>query len=1281
MLALPVLAGGIAYYVLVHNLKEVIIFAIDKETEGGYDFQSNKLSLSILNRKVTIDGLTFARKDTANVPLYYTVRIPSAYLSVDSWRELLINKRLLVDSFSVVKPEIVIHDYRADPLTHHQTRFHTSSILENLQKTLDHLHAHSFNVQGGSFALFRHGSTAPFAVKDINLTVRNFSRIDNDNRRILGSDHIELALGRQKWVLSDGKNTLSFRGLHFISSTQLFEIDSIDFRKPATAEKGEMSLQAEKFFFNSTHLPAVYQKGELWLDTLICIRPVLNLPLERSKGKQRIVDTSGTIQANVKNLFKTVTIGYTAIKDGEILLGNKTSPISRGSSEQANVSIYNLTLNQNSEHSISTDSINLSLHHIAFFSPDSLFKIGVESFHMVRKDVIFRNVMYGTASQRIRGKGLTFKAPLLHLRNVSVEDLMQKRIVASAAELVQPSIVAVATKKAAIHPKPFVRKTAPPKKVDLFKTLHGLGEILEVDNFRIINANAQYKLLGDDPMEVSMKNMNATVYLNDFLVSDSLIDMKHAIPSLTIENARLKTRKVDVLLTKYAMEGKQHYNKVDQLQMNLTSGITFQANKLYWEAFAWDALQHSKDVQIDLLRVQNLAINANLATKKAKVGQVQTDSESAKPLPLVHIGRLVADHVNLKAALPKQTLAGFQGSAIQIDSLTTETGYIGWQQFGGKLTNLYVDKPGDNQLSVAQVDMNSRATTTFRTIRYGDNRSDKVVQLSLPQLRVTGLLNSTDFSTVRLHSVNIDQPIVMIKGDADAVSKTTSAKGLSLPFAFTLQELHVNGARVNYVRKKAADSIRVQTLVDIDAADLKGSKDGLTFDSWRVTPTTIALTSSKLNTVVPAATAQLTHGKVSTTKTGELQVTGHLQGKIAANELEPVLPTKKKTEPNQLSLGHIAATIDYPTFSWTAGKKIPWSTWMDHANVAVTNVSFKSSKTAIWADKIDWGAKGSRLQLNNFQVTPTIPKSEFMKPPHKQADYITIQGDEAQFYGFNMRQWRRDSTIAVRHVVVKNITTDVSRDKRLPDPAYIPDKLMPTRLIQNIKIPFRIDSISVVNSNVIYHETSKLTNRVGDVPMKEINGVLKNITNRPKKLSDSLSLKASTQILGLHIDGLQYRESYGDSLAGFRMLLQTSDVHLPELTKLTNPMIAANLDGGYVQPITARVIGNQYASMGNMRFHYKDLKITLLTPADTTKKTFLTKLKNFVIGKVIRKKNETDSRIFYDRDPQVFIFGYWIKTMLSGVMTSVGVKGNKKYQASYQKLKQQRRLPVAEESL
>ena len=123
-------------------------------------------------------------------------------------------------------------------------------------------------------------------------------------------------------------------------------------------------------------------------------------------------------------------------------------------------------------------------------------------------------------------------------------------------------------------------------------------------------------------------------------------------------------------------------------------------------------------------------------------------------------------------------------------------------------------------------------------------------------------------------------------------------------------------------------------------------------------------------------------------------------------------------------------------------------------------------------------------------------------------------------------------------------------------------------------------------------------------------------------------------------------------------------------------MAAVDLDGGYLDPITAQIAGNRYASVGNMRFHYRDLKIRLLGHKDSTKRSWLIKFENFAANKILCKKNDKDARIFYDRDQRKFIFGFWIKSIVSGVLASVGVKTNKKYHQKYEKLSEIHSLPA-----
>ncbi|MBD2751966.1 AsmA family protein [Spirosoma validum] len=1282
--AIPLLLAGGLYYILVNNLKDVLEYAIEKQTDGGYAFHSKDIKLSFADKEIVIDNSVLTRKDTANTPVYYDIKIPKAYLSVENWSDLLLHKRLSVDSFSVVKPEIVIHDYKVHPKSQNHTSFHTSMILENLQKTLDHLHAKSFAIHEASFTLFKRNSPEPLVIKDLSLTIRNFLKIDNNDSHLLGSDDLELALGRQRWVLSDGKNILSFRGLRFASNRQLFEIDSVHFHKPATETQGEMSLRADKFFFNSKHLPAIYQKGELSLDTLICVRPVLTLPL--AAKKTQVKDT--TIHSNIKTLFKDVKIRYTKIKDGEILLAGQAKNTLKAGTQKANLTIYNLNIDPHKEQLLTTDSIRLNLNNIAFYSKDSLFKINVEQFTLMNKDVLFKNVLYGPASRKTAGKGMTFSAPALRLKNISLDELIRKRLVATDAELVEPKIRLIATRKAPSKPQVMANHdTVTHKKTDIYQTLHSFGELLQVDRFHIINGSGEYRLVGSTkPVSASLKSLNATILVKDLLASDSLIKIKHAISDLRIREMDVASSGLNVLLSNYRMDGQHRRNWVDKLTINLATGTSLTANKIYWEAFSWDILQQTKVIQIDLVRVHELLVDAKIKPKSANAEPTTEPAVKPQPraLPKLRIGKLLAERLDLKATLPKDVLAGFQGQGIQVNKLSTDPKFFHWAQFLGNLNNLYFRQPGGKQVEVANVSLHSHEHTTLTNVRYADNTAGKLMDVTLPKMQIKGPFPSTDFSNINLTSVQIDRPELTMVTEAkqnstESTRPTKPTKAFAIPLNLALHDLNVKQARVNFITKKGQDSTQIQTVVNVEAKSLHAKKhEDATFASLRVSPADVKLTMPKLKTTAPSINVQLTNGKLIATKDGKPSITTNLLANVTLQDLHPALKSKKNGAPPELRVKAIAGTIDMPNFHWTAGQKLAWPTFVEHTNLAITDLFFKSATTAVKAEKVSWEHKDERLQLDKFQISPTITKEEFMTPPHLQSDYITVQGEMAQLNGIKVDRWYKDTTLILNHIVVKNINTDVSRDKRLPDPAVLPTKPMPTQLISKIKVPFRIDSVSVVNSQVNYHETSKMTGRVATIPLHEINGTLKTVTNRPTKSTDSLKLLASTKLLGLNIKRLHYRESYGDSLSGFHMLLKTSDLHMPELTQITNPMASADLEDGYLEPITAQIAGNRYASVGNMRFHYKDLKLKLLGHKDTTRRSWLIKFENFAANKILHKKNDKDARIFYDRDQRKFIFGYWIKSVVSGVLVSVGVKANKKYHANYLKLSQQHTLPAEE---
>jgi hypothetical protein len=239
-----------------------------------------------------------------------------------------------------------------------------------------------------------------------------------------------------------------------------------------------------------------------------------------------------------------------------------------------------------------------------------------------------------------------------------------------------------------------------------------------------------------------------------------------------------------------------------------------------------------------------------------------------------------------------------------------------------------------------------------------------------------------------------------------------------------------------------------------------------------------------------------------------------------------------------------------------------------------------------------------------------------------------------------------DSIFLASSIGLSNFSVDVWRDKRIPFKHGL-DKVMPTQLINSVRYPFSIDSITVKNSGVTYHELSSITNREGTVPFENINATMEQVRNFHPGNVDTLKIRGKAKFLSSSLRKFRYAEAYGDSLASFKLSVKASPVELNEFSKITNPLAAVDINDGHMDTMVARITGNKYAAIGEMIFYYHDLRVSLLDREDTARKRISLAFVNFVANRVVLKtNNQKESRIFYIRDREKFVFNYWIKSLM-----------------------------------
>ena len=521
----------------------------------------------------------------------------------------------------------------------------------------------------------------------------------------------------------------------------------------------------------------------------------------------------------------------------------------------------------------------------------------------------------------------------------------------------------------------------------------------------------------------------------------------------------------------------------------------------------------------------------------------------------------------------------------------------------------------------------------------------------------------------------VNNPGISILTHADSGTATTAKSGTGkMPVNLALKNLSVNHGSLSYTSVKAGDSTIINNAFEISAKDLQTNKNQaklIAYDSAEIDITDTHLKKRNIEVLVPKSSIALSNGELIKNENSPISFSTGLLFEWTDLKFE-----NKKTDTTGIAIEKLSGFFNDTSFSVYPKVKMKWRTLVDHATITDGAVLYNGREITAKVGSLAWNKpdNSNMLSVYSFSVLPKLSSEETFKNAQWQKDYMTVAGEAIHISGIHFNQQANDSTLEIKKVVAENVDLTTLRDKRIPFQHGV-YKTMPTILISAIKMPLRIDSVFVLNSNVNVGEISAKTNKQGTVPLQEINAILTNVSNAPGK-NDSLTIVGNAKFLNHYIRYMHYSEAYGDSLSNFYMTVNVSPLHLPVLNNIIVPLASVSIERGNSDTLYAVWAGNNNAAVGKMDFYYKDLKVRVLDKDDTSKNSLKLKLINSLAnGVVIRKSNSKSSQIYFERDKEKFVFNYWIKTVLRGLTTSAGVKKNKKATKQYKKVQEEYSLP------
>ncbi|PVD52964.1 hypothetical protein DC498_06240 [Terrimonas sp.] len=1242
--------AGISYYTIVLRFKDTLRFIVNKESNGLYTFNATQIELSLLKRQIKINNASLICKDTASASAHYNLRIPDIFLSVQSISEMLLHRKFSIDSIAIAMPQLSIHEHTRKNGKH--TAFHVSNVFEILQNLKSHLNIRSFSIHTASFDYENIHNPYPFRSNRISLFVKNFSKGNNSDQKFFSSDDIDLSILNQHWKLPDGLHEVSFTNLHFSGGNQFFELDSCMLRGK-DRQHNIFSISAQKLFFNSKQLTAFYDKEALLLDTLLLYKPNIYLEISRKEKKR---DSTHKISETFRHLFNVINLKYVDIVDGDIELIEKNTKKHLFISKGSNFKVYDLILNKDST-SIRVDSITLKQKNISFITKDSLYRLNIKKFSVESRALFLKDVVYEPTEKNSNAQAFTFKSPLLKLSGIDIDDLLEKKLNASLAELYEPQIDFKIKKSKRKHNHSKYNEGDH----KLYHALHGLNELLFVKQLYIINGSFNFQSTGTSVANIHVKKINSLILPERFFSSDSLIDIKRSLPKLSIGKITVKSSTIHLNAAGYLFEGERRYNRLSRLDLTHGKKTSIKGKDISWSIFDWDKYRNHKIIDINTIHIKELSVATGIGKEKMQ------QTNLSKDFPVIHLDRIDIDKIGFSHTDAAGGVVA-NGAQICVDNINSLKHGFTWGNIEGLFSDLAI-KRKDVKINIRDVTLNTQSQTAVNNLDIEMVKNDMKAKISVPGISMDLQVHSSDLSCLHFVSLFAQRPSVEIHkiGPAYKNAQTATAGIAVKPEAFpeiSIDKLEVEKARVSFFGL-ASDSTKMEAKLNIKACNISQSGRANSLFSWKTFGISLVSTDirkAKLQLIIPSVNMLLSEGNI---KKNHNSVA--INSRLSANWNDAFISLTRKSN-SRFTLKDISGNIKEHLISFSTKENLPWNNISAYLSFHSAALLYETGKSVISAANINYEGPSRDFSVEIFKLTPNDASGTAFKTNGEQKGYTEFQLG-CQVKGIVPGFDTGDSVFRARKVIVSDLKLNTVKGNTQPLKQAL-RKPMLTEMINNLEIPIAIDSIILRNGNINVYETTAKLHKEVNIPLEHVNAVVTNVKNRDNA-EDSLFLEASLDMFNTRLNSFRYSESYGDSLSSFKLRIGLSPGMLRSVSYITMPYANINIIAGRIDTAFAWWAGNKYAAAGRMNFIYDGLKIKVMSPKNAGRSTLLGKIESFLANDIaLHRRNKQPAIVFFVRDQEKSVFNFWVKTKLSGIIASAVIFQRNKNYKEYLKYKE-----------
>jgi len=313
----------------------------------------------------------------------------------------------------------------------------------------------------------------------------------------------------------------------------------------------------------------------------------------------------------------------------------------------------------------------------------------------------------------------------------------------------------------------------------------------------------------------------------------------------------------------------------------------------------------------------------------------------------------------------------------------------------------------------------------------------------------------------------------------------------------------------------------------------------------------------------------------------------------------------------------------------------------------------------ISAECINYSAETKTLTADSFVVHPNYSEYEFTGRNQFQTNRFDAVLSGISFHNFSVPDYIKSRNITSSYIEIGDLEMQVFKDKRkefkhVEKPTF-------QDMITNYPAAINIDSIAVLSGNIVYTEHAEKAIEKGSISFSEMNARIYKITNDTiyKTEKAYLELKANALLMGKGKVNLSLKARIFDNQNTFAVNGSLSGMEVSELNPILEKSASITITSGKINNMNFGFSANNTKATGNMNLLYEGLKFDIMNKQTGETTAIKEQIKSLIANIIVLESNPMPGEevrpgiIEYERDPERFLFGYFFRSILSGMKTSV----------------------------